>query len=332
MNLALVSNEEARRETAAGWLVRLGAPDLDAAELGDFDAWLAEPANANAYDAALAVTLELQAAAPAILRDLKAKTARRPMVGRPSVGRRGWLVAGGLAAAATVALAITPFSFLAPAAQAFATVKGEHRTVRLADGSTIDLNAGSTLSVSLGAHERRVSMGDGEAVFDVAHDATRPFLIAVGDRTVRVIGTRFDVRRREGKLSVAVERGLVEVDPADGARGRGFRLQPGQRLDHVEGAADVRLSAVDPAQIESWKAGRLIYRDAPLADVVADLNQQFAKPITLSDPALGAVPVSGVLVLDDQAAVIRRLALLAPIKALPSEQGVLLRRDEAAKP
>ena len=327
MTALAISNEEARRETAAGWLVRLSAPDLDAAELGAFDAWLGEPANAKAYDSALAVTLELQAAAPAILKSLRSAPARKPMI-----GRRGWLVAGGVAAAATIALAITPFSLLAPTSQAYATVKGEHRTVRLADGSTIDLNAGSTLSVSLGAHERRVTMAEGEAVFEVAHDAARPFTIAVGDRTVRVVGTRFDVRRRGGKLSVAVERGLVEVAPAEGAAGRGFRLHPGQRLDHVEGAPDVRLSAVDPTQIAGWKAGRLIYRDAPLADVVADLNQQFAKPITLADPALGAIPVSGVLVLDDQSAVIRRLALLAPIKALPSQQGVLLRRDEAAKP
>jgi transmembrane sensor len=332
MNVALVSSEEARRESAAGWLVRLSAPDLDAAELGDFDAWLAEPANANAYDAALSVTLELQAAAPDILHEIRTRPARRPMIGRPVFGRMGWLVASGLAAAAAIALAITPFSILAPATQAFATAKGEHRTVRLADGSTIDLNAGSTLSVSLSAHERRVVMSEGEAVFDVARDAARPFLIAVGDRTVRVVGTRFDVRRRGGKLSVAVERGLVEVAPADGAAGRGFRLHPGQRLDHLEGAADVRLSAVDPAQIEGWKVGRLIYRDAPLADVVADLNEQFAKPITLADPTLGEIPVSGVLVLDDQAAVIRRLALLAPIKALPSQRGVSLRRDEAAKP
>jgi transmembrane sensor len=330
MNLAWTRNEDARRESAADWLVRLAAPidedgGLDEADLSDFDAWLADPANAAAYDAALAVTLEVQAAAPQILSQLKSAPARRRIV-----SPRGWLAAGGLAAAATIALALTPFSALAPAAQAYGTVKGEHRTVSLADGSTIDLNAGSTLSVTLGAHERRVSMGEGEAVFDVAHDATRPFLIAVGDRTVRVLGTRFDVRRRDGKISVAVERGLVEVDPADGASGRAFRLHPGQRLEHTEGAPAALLSAVDPAQIESWKAGRLIFRDQPLADVVADLNQQFATPIVLEDPALGAIRVSGVLVLDDQAAVIRRLALLAPIKALPSQQGVLLRREATA--
>jgi transmembrane sensor len=173
-------------------------------------------------------------------------------------------------------------------------------------------------------------------MFDVAPDAARPFLIAVGDRTVRVVGTRFDVRRRAGLLSVAVERGVVEVRPADAmgadAAGRAFRLHPGQRLDHVEGAASVQVSAADPAQVASWKTGRLIYRDQPLSEVVADLNRQFATPIVLADPALGHARVSGVLVLDNQAAVIRRLALLAPIKALPSGQAVLLRHDPAAKP
>ncbi|MFL5298521.1 MAG: FecR family protein [Phenylobacterium sp.] len=330
MTMTWTRDDEARVASAADWLARLSAPDLADAELAEFDAWLAAPANASAYDAALAVSLELQAAASAILADL-ARPRRHPS-GRPIVGRRGWLVAGGLAAAATIALAILPFTAIAPTTQSLATGKGEHRSIKLADGSTIDLNAGSTLTVALGAHERRVVMGDGEAVFDVAHDPARPFLIAAGDRTVRVVGTRFDVRRRGGRLSVAVERGLVEVDPTLGAPGRGFRLHPGQRLDHLEGAPDVALTLVDPAQIGGWKTGRLIFRDQPLAEVVADLNQQFATPIVIDDPTLAQTRVSGVLVLDDQAAVIRRLALLAPIKALPSPQGVTLRRDQATKP
>jgi len=325
MTLAAIQSEEARRQAAADWLARLAAPDLAEAELAEFDAWLAEPANAQAYDAALAVTLEYQAAAGAVLDGIRAKPARRP------APRRGWLIAGGLAAAATIAIALTPASLFAPQAVAYDTAKGQHRSFTLADGSVIDLNAGSRLQVSLSGRERRVVMGEGEAVFDVAHDPARPFVIAAGDRNVRVVGTRFDVRRRDGKLSVSVERGLVEVDPADGAPGRGFRLHPGQRLDHLEGAPDVKLSAVDPLQVDSWKSGRLIYRDRPLSEVVADLNQQFATPIVIEDPTLADTKVSGVLVVDDQAAVIRRLALLAPIKALPSAQGLVLRRDGAPK-
>jgi len=316
---------------AADWLVRLQAADCGEAEALAFDAWLeADPANAAAYDAALAVTLEVQAAAPAIARELAAKTPRRP--GLSPAARRGWLVAGGLAAAAAVALAVIPFGAVQPASQSFATAKGERRTVRLADGSTIELNAGSRLTVTLGARERRVAMPEGEALFDVAADKARPFLIDTGDRTVRVVGTRFDVRRRGPELSVTVERGVVEVRPGGDLAGRVWRLHPGQRLDTAQGDPVVRLAVADPQQVESWRTGRLIYRDQPLGDVVADLNEQFARPIRLADPALAQIRVSGVLVLDDQSAVIRRLALLAPIKALPSGQAIVLRSDPAAKP
>jgi transmembrane sensor len=306
--------------------VRLQSADLDAAEALEFDAWLdAQPANAAAYDAVVAVLDEVGAASGDILRELRTAPVRRPV-------RRGWLAAGGFAAAAAVAVAVMPFSAVAPATQSFATVKGEHRTVRLADGSTVEINAGSRLSVTLTAHERRVALPQGEAVFDVAADPARPFLIAAGDRVVRVVGTRFDVRHRGESISVTVERGVVEVRPADGVSGRVFRLHPGQRLDTAQGAPAVQLSAADPQQVESWRTGRLIYRDQPLGDVVADLNQQFARPIVLEDPALADTRVSGVLVLDNQDAVIHRLALLAPIKALPSARGVLLRSDPAAKP
>ena len=325
--------EDARRAAAADWLVRLQAPDLDAGEALAFDAWLTEhPANPAAYDAVLAVTLEVDAASERIARAIDAAPARRLGRGRSQAFRHGWLVAGGLAAAATIALAVMPFSAFEAGTQTFATAKGEHRTVKLADGSTVDLNAGSQLSVTLARNERRVVLPEGEAVFDVAADKARPFLIAAGDRTVRVVGTRFDVRRRSGLLSVTVERGVVEVRPNAEAAGAAYRLHPGQRLDHVEGAPGVQVSAVDPAQVFSWKSGRLIYRDQPLGEVVADLNQQFPRPILLEDPALAQIRVSGVLVLDSQDAVIRRLALLAPIRALPSAQGIVLRSDPAAKP
>src|SRR3569623_74433 len=158
MNAAVNWDEEVRRAQAADWLVRLQAADLDEAEAVAFDAWLAaDPANAAAYDATLAVLLELEAAAPRIEAEL-----RRAPPRRSTAARRGWLAAGGLAAAATVAVALTPFSLLAPAAQTFATAKGEHRSVKLADGSAIDLNAGSRLAVGLGPRERRVAKPEGE--------------------------------------------------------------------------------------------------------------------------------------------------------------------------
>lgn len=318
-------SDEVRREDAARWVVRLEAGDLSDAEAIAFDAWIGASANAAAFDEALAVSQAYAAAAIPVARDL----ADRPAA-RPAMGRRAVIAVGGLAAAAAVAAVVAPEVLFDARTVDYVTAKGERRTVRLADGSTIDLNAGTRLTVTLGRDARNVTLHEGQAVFDVAHDTRRPFLIGAGDRVVRVVGTQFDVRRRDGKLSVTVARGAVEVLPAAGARGRAYRLHPGQRLDHQEGEAAVKVAAANSDEVLSWRSGRLVYREQPLAEVVADLNQQFETPIRIEDAELAATPISGVLVLDDQASVIRRLALLVPIRATPSGAGVVLRRDTAS--
>lgn len=318
--------DDARREDAAAWVVRLEAGDLGEAEAAAFDAWLsASPANAAAFDAALAVSHAYAAAADEVA---LAISQRRPAPARPT-NRRALVGFGLMAAAAALAVVVVP-EISGPETQTYATAKGERRTVELADGSTVDLNGGARMSVSLGRDGRRVTLAEGQAVFDVAHDARRPFTVAAGDRTIRVVGTQFDVRRLGGKVSVTVARGAVEVRPADGAAGKAYRLHPGQRLDHVEGAAATRVAIAEPDEVLAWRSGRLVYRQQPLSDVIADLNQQFATPIRLDDPILAATPISGVLVLDDQDAVIRRLALLVPISAVRSDAGVVLRRDVAS--
>lgn len=315
--------DDARREDAAAWVVRVEAGELGEAEAVAFDTWLsAMPENALAFDAALAVSHAYAAAGEHVARHLSDRRAR------PAVGRRAFLGFGAVAAAAALAVVIAP-QFSQSNIDTYATAKGQRSTIRLADGSTIDLNGGTRLSVSLGRDGRHVSLAEGQAVFDVAHDARRPFLIDVGDRVVRVVGTQFDVRRLDGKLSVTVARGAVEVRPTGGAAGKAYRLHPGQRLDHIDGEAATRVAAAEPAEVLGWRSGRLVYRQQPLSEVVADLNQQFSTPIHIDDPELAAAPISGVLVLDDQAAVIRRLALLVPITAVRSGPGVVLKRNPA---
>jgi transmembrane sensor len=311
------------RDQAAQWVVRIAAEAPSEADLRAFDAWIsAAPAHAEAYDEALATWLELGRNAGRIVRDL---AARKRDVDRKL--RRG-VVGLAAAAAAVAAIALLPQLGAPAALQTYATGVGEHRTVTLADGSRIDLNAATRMTVRLGRRERQVALQQGEAVFDVAHDARRPFLVAAGDRQVRVVGTQFDVRRRGGRLSVTVARGAVEVLPAAGAAGAAFRLHPGQRLDKVEGRPQATVAAVEPRDAFAWRTGRLIYRGQPLSDVVADLNAQFPRPIRIADPRLAAEPISGVLVLDDEDAVARRLALLVSAQAVPSDGGVILQREE----
>lgn len=312
--------QEARLGEAADWVVRLQSADLDEADALAFDAWLrASPENARAYDAALRVAQEFAANAEAVHEGLRSR--RAPAM----ANRRLYLIAGAAAAAVSAAVVLPDLRPVTP--QVYTTAAGERRTVSLADGSRIDLNAGTRLSVALNRRERDVVLENGQAVFDVAADARRPFLIAAGDRTVHVVGTQFDVRRRGGRLAVTVVRGKVEVRPAANAPGAAFRLHPGQRLEHTEGAAGAQISAAAPDQALGWRSGRLVYRDQPLSDVVADLNAQFATPIRIADPTLAATPISGVLILDDEDAVLRRLALLVSATTVRSDRGVTLQRD-----
>ncbi len=321
------SQHQAAFSEAADWVVRLQADDLAEADALAFDAWLqASPQNAGAYDSVLRTSREFEANAAAVREGLRTR--------RPSgvlLLRRHYAAAGALAAAALVAAILAPALIPTATAQVYATGTGEHRTVNLADGSKIDLNAGTRLTVTLRRDERQVVMDQGQAVFDVAADARRPFLIAAGDRTVRVVGTQFDVRRRGGRLSVTVTRGTVEVSPSGGGGGAAFRLHPGQRLEHSEGALAAKVMAAAPEQALGWRSGRLVYRDQPLADVVADLNAQFDKPIRVADPTLAAAPVSGVFIVDSEDAVLRRLALLVSAHTVPSGGGVDLQRNETPK-
>jgi transmembrane sensor len=315
-------SEDARPTEAADWVVRLQSETLAPEDVLAFDAWLeASPAHARAYDAALAAWMEYGREAAAVAEGLRTRRAARPLT------RRFYVGAGAIAAAAAVAMVALPMLQPQPAAQSYATAKGQHRTVTLADGTRIDLNADTRLTVALDRGGRHVTMDEGQAVFDVAHDARRPFLIAAGDRTVQVVGTQFDVRRRAGKLSVTVARGAVEVLPNSQGLGAAYRLHPGQRFDHLEGAREAHVDAVAADEVLGWRTGRLVYRGQPLSEVVADLNAQFTQPISIDDPKLAETPFSGVLVVDgDESAVIRRLALLVSARAVRSGPGVVLRR------
>jgi len=318
-------SEEVKAQAGA-WLARLQRDDVGEADGMEFAAWLGEsPAHRGAYERALAVWHEFDATAEAVAEELTFE-ARRAALRRPQVSRRWWVAGGGMAIAAALVVTILPRALAPPTTETYVTGKGEHRHLTLADGSVVDLNAESRLTVTLGHSERRLALSDGEAIFDVTHNARRPFTVAAAGRVVRVVGTQFDVKSRGGELTVTVARGKVQVRPVDAtAPGRSFLLSAGQRLDVTDNGAEA-LRAVDPQEAFAWRAGRLVYRDQPLSDVVADLNRQFVQQIEIGDPELAKTPITGVIVLDDPTSVMSRLSLMLPIRTVPSDRGLLLLR------
>ena len=309
---------------ASAWLARLQRDDVSEADGLEFDAWLAAaPAHGDAYRRLAGLWHEFESGADDILAELETQARRAP---RTVSTTRRWLIAGGgSAVAAGLAAAVLPGLLAGPVVETYATGRGERRKITLADGSVLDLNAETRLTVSLDRKARQVVLAEGQAIFDVTHDADRPFTVEAAGRVVRVVGTQFDVRSRQRELEVTVARGKVRVSHATASAGRSFLLTPGRRLE-VDRAGVETLRVVDPQEALGWRVGRLVYRAEPLADVVDEVNRQFATQIELSDPSLGRMPVTGVIVLDDQAAVVQRLSLMLPVRSIPSDRGLLLLR------
>ena len=322
---SMVTDEDGVMADASAWLARLQRDDVTEHDGLEFEAWLAAaPGNRSAYRRALAVWHEFETCADEVLADLRDEARRAPVRRAPT---RRWLVAGaGSAIAAGLAVAVLPSVLAPPEPVTYATGKGEQRKITLADGSIVDLHAESRLSVRFTRSERQVVLADGQAIFDVTHDERRPFTVEASGRVVRVVGTQFDVRNRQGDLRVTVANGKVQVRPAAaGGSGRAFLLTRGQRLE-IGHTGIAKLQTVNPQEALDWRIGRLVYRAEPLANVVADLNRQFVEQVEISDPALGSMPITGVIVLDDQAAVMTRLSLMLPIRSVPSQRGLLLLR------
>lgn len=318
-------------EEAARWFASLQGEAATGDDWLAFERWLqSSPAHAKAYERLEGVWVDLEYAP--LVRDLGGRpllAARRRRRARGAVGNSGrnaWLVAG---AAVAVSLTVAVAVGLGPAptpGQTFQTAAGQTRQITLADGTHIRLNAASTITVSFDRDARRVQMADAEAVFDVAHDAGRPFLIGVGDRQVRVVGTEFNLRHRAGLVDLTVRRGIVEVRPADALQAPPTRVTVGQELTHVEGASGQVLKATNPDAAFAWLNGQLIYRDQPLSEVAIDLSRQFATPVRTADARAAALRFSGVLVTDSLPDVLRRLQAYAPVWVERTPDAVVLHR------
>lgn len=313
------------QQAAVDWFVRLQG-DADVETWTAFQAWLeADPAHARAYDAVEGLWVDLDETPPPTVADEIPSDNVVALVPRAARPRRTglWLGAAG-AIAAALALAIALPLLLKPGFTDYATRRGETRVVALADGSRLTLGAATTVRVRLTPGERDVALVDGEAAFDVAHEPARPFVVTAGDREVRVLGTEFNILSHADRLAVTVRRGLVAVS----GDGESVRLARGQQLTRVKGGGASRVGTVDPNTAFAWSKGQLVYRDAPLTEVVSDLNRYVSTPIRV-DPSAATVKVSGVLSIDEEAAMIRRLEMFAPVVSRRSAKEILL---TAAKP
>jgi len=315
-------------QRAADFLARTYADDASEADWLALEAWLVADADHRAaYDRAEALWAEVGDLREEITPSLTSGPSN--VVAMPPRPDRRQFVYWGTAAAAAVAIVVVGAGGFGvfgdrPETQVYATRAGETREIVLSDGSRLALNGASRLEVRMSRRERHVVMDDAEVTFDVAHDAGRPFLIAVGDRQVRVVGTEFNIGRHAGQTVVTVRRGVVEVR-REGAAGPPARLTAGKQLAAADGRPDAAVKAVNPEEAFAWRSGRLVYSDRPMTEVAADLSRRFPTPVKV-DAGANNLRFTGVLVLDDETSVLRRLEGLAPVKAERMGSTIILRR------
>jgi transmembrane sensor len=314
-----MSDDETNLDEAIAWHIRLHAGDTDESAWLAFTVWLeADPANRAAYDQVEDMDI---AVTPAERAGMAMPEFRRTV---PAM-RRGWFATGALLAASLlIAIGIATLT-RQPSITRYATVIGETKRVLLADGSDLTLNTGTILDVAVDGRSRRATLQRGEVLFHVAKDAAHPFVVIAGDRAVHVIGTVFDVLRDAGTVTVVVAEGKVAVSQSGPAGFSEIHLTPGQRATGREGNPFETVEPVNAAQAIAWQQGFLVYDNAPLARVIADLNRYFPVPITLADDGIAARRFSGVLRIDNENAVVARIAQFLPIRSERTNGGIILR-------
>jgi transmembrane sensor len=309
-------------EQASEWLVEFEAGDADPQTQQHFDSWLRQsPEHVRAYLELLPIwkhgataQFARDAGPEALIAYARSEDKVVALAGEPAArtasalprrrtAPRVWLAAAAAAAVLFVAVALLWPAIRGPV---YVTGTGEQHSVSLPDGSTLLLNARSKVRVRFTERLRRLELLEGQALFSVATDATRPFVVFAGGTQVRAVGTEFDVYRKTSGTVVTVVEGRVAVSaPRESAA----LVAAGEQLTV---AASERRASAKPQRanltvVTAWTQRRLVFDDSTLAEVVEEFNRYNTRRLVLKDATLSAFPISGAFSSTNPASLVRFL-------------------------
>lgn len=301
-NEALIPPE--RLAEAGVWIARLHGDDRDRDLEDAVRHWLqASPLNARAFE--LATEVWDDAASLRRLVPLSAETRARRI--RTPIA---------LAAAAAMMLAVAVMLALYLYPDEVRTGVGEQRMLTLKDGTRVYLNTATHIVIHYDRHSRRVELETGEAQFDVAQLADRPFIVTAGDRQVTALGTSFVVRRDDQRLAVTLVEGRVTVNQT-------FTLTPGERLTLTPGGA-ARLDKPPIDKTTAWRRGQVVLDDTPLTAAVAEMNRYSPIQLVIEQPEAGSLLISGLFQAGDSASFARAVAATYGLMAVNKGDHIVL--------
>jgi transmembrane sensor len=315
-----MSSGSGSHEQAAHWFARLLEPGVSAQEQAAFERWhSASPENSSAYrEMERLWTLSFEAAKnPAIL----AAADRVLRFDRPRPRFRvRWPLQVAFAAAAVLVVAIGVSRWIVapsdPVGTHYATTVGQQRTLHFKDGSSVVLDTDSEVVEHYSAHTRRVDLLHGQAQFQVKGDHAWPFVVHTQGGTVTAVGTRFQVRMQNDVAAVTLLEGKLEVvaPPRDGAS-QTRSLTAGQQVTYDRSGQMAAVHDADKALSEGWTMGKLIVHDWRLPELVAEMNRYSAMQLSIADPSLEEIRISGDFSTGDQPSLVQMLQQGWPIAA-----------------
>jgi transmembrane sensor len=302
------------REHAAQWFLRLHALDLNVAERFAYLQWLkASPAHiteivhmCRLYSVLYPMKKQLFFTNEDDVSNVVALTSHEHAT-QPARTRSSWHVrALGVAVAVGLALVAGTMASRVLLESKIETQASEWRNMTLDDGSFVSVGPRTELRDRFGEQQRLLSLSRGRALFQVAKDPSRPFIVEAGLAIVRATGTRFAVDRREHDVIVTVEEGTVLV--SDGKGSGSIPLAAAEQLT-VSGARQPVVRAVDAAHELAWSNRNLVFEDDTVAAAAEEFNRLNRVQLTV-DPALGSKQVRGVFHADDPASFADSIATL----------------------
>lgn len=211
----------------------------------------------------------------------------------------------------------------------YVTAVGDVRNVDLPDGSIVRVNTNSKIEINFERKVRNVKLVYGEAFFEVAHAANRPFLVNVGDRQIKAVGTAFNVRLNSGRVAVTVEEGRVAllssvgISPnANHAMTELTQISAGQYaiFDKLVEKLEI-VSARDIQRQLSWRAGMLSFSGEPLSYMIEEVSRYSNLNIEIADDSLREMPIAGYFKVGEVEAMLEVLELMSDVKVERLDQG-----------
>jgi transmembrane sensor len=309
---------EHSEEEASLWAARLRSGPFSGAQRTELRAWLAQdPAHGPMLDEFCRTSADLDGALAVLRAEGSLEASTVEFVSRsPSRRRR----ARGLAVVSMAGVAVLVLLAWPGSSQRFITAPGERKTFALADGSSLTFNAHTAATVTFERSARRVKLIEGEALFTVAKDPSRPFFVTTPHGVVRVTGTVFNVRADAPQSEeVTVLEGTVQVAAQEAAPM--VAMHPGDQALLSDQAPLVQTVSPEALQrVTAWREGRVVFAAEPLRSALERVAWYHGRKIDVS-AGLEGLTLGGQYDLEDLDALLQGIEQVHPIKILHGENG-----------